>query len=132
MSGFPRPQSPYDLQQQQQALRDKRAKLSQMLQEQAAASGITNIMLNFSGLGDSLRNADDQTIASIDPATFAPYVNKQLQQRLGSELVGRPRPATATSAPALGAAFAQSSAPVGNGDGNDDVLNSLLKGWAIY
>jgi hypothetical protein len=77
------------------------------------------------GLGDSLRKADDQTIASIDPATFAPYVTKELQRRLGPEFVGRPRPSTAPSAPAVGAAFAQSAAPPGSD--NDDWLSNFLQ-----
>jgi hypothetical protein len=123
---------PYDVQRQQQALRDKRARLSQALQAQAAANGVSNVMLNFSGLGDSLRTADDQTIASIDPATFAPYVNKELQQRLGPEIMARRPGAPSSGTPVRGAAFAPSAAPLGSGDGNDDVLNSLLKGWANY
>jgi hypothetical protein len=49
MIGFPRLPTQYEVQPQQQALRDKRARLSQALQAQAAANGVSNVMLNFSG-----------------------------------------------------------------------------------
>ena len=49
MNGFPRPQSPYESQRQQQTFRDKKATLSKTLQQQATANGVTNVMLNFSG-----------------------------------------------------------------------------------